>query len=142
MYVVVVDLRWERSRSSRTGVQIESNKDLRASMHAAVRTDKFTFTKTHVRLICQWRSCAGGSVCSSAAAANMGQTHEAIEIGYLRRVVNAGQRIGWIEWIVMSKDSIGRECHNAPRNWIGTPVEARSRVRRLRLDVLPEEPEY
>ena len=54
VYVVVVDLRWERSRSNRTGVQIESNKDLRASMHVAVRTDEFTLTKTHVRLIRQW----------------------------------------------------------------------------------------
>ena len=54
VYVVVVDLRWERSRSNRTGVQIESNKDLRALMHAAVRTDEFTLTKTHVRLIRQW----------------------------------------------------------------------------------------
>ena len=93
MYVVVVDLRWERGRSNRTGVQIESNKDLRALMHAAVCTDEFTFTKTHVRLICQWRSCAGGSVCSSAAAANMGQTHEAIEIGYLQRETNVGHDI-------------------------------------------------
>ena len=54
MYVVIVDLRWKRSRSNRTGVQIESNKDLRALMHAAVRTDEFTLTKTHVRLIRQW----------------------------------------------------------------------------------------
>ena len=89
MYVVVVDLRWERGRSNRTGIQIESNKDLGASTHAAVCTDEFAFTETHVRLICQRHGCPGG-VCPRASATNMGQSHEAIEICNLRGVVDTG----------------------------------------------------
>src|SRR5215831_12472428 len=88
VYVVVVNLRWERGRSNRTGVQIESNKDLRAMVHAAVCTNKFAFAETHVRLICQRHGCPG-AVCPGTSATNMGQSHEAIEICNLRRVVDA-----------------------------------------------------
>src|SRR5215831_16021177 len=71
VYVVIVDLGWERGRSNRTGVQIESNKDLRALMHAAVCTDECAFAKTHVGLIGQRHGCAG-AVFPRASATNMG----------------------------------------------------------------------
>src|SRR5215831_13191046 len=87
VYVVIVDLRWERGRSNRTGVQIESNKDLGAMMHVAVCTNKFAFTETHVRLICQRRG-RPSAVCPRTSATNMGQSYEAIEICNLRRVVD------------------------------------------------------
>src|SRR5215831_18511242 len=89
VYVVVVDLRWECSRSNRTGVEIESNKDLRAMVNTAVCTDEFAFTKTHIRLICQRDGCPG-AVLSRSSATNMSQSHEAIEICNLRRVVDTG----------------------------------------------------
>jgi hypothetical protein len=69
MHVVVVDL---CGQSNRTGVQIKSNKDERATMRLAVGSDECALTETHVRLERHARGSASISVGSRAAATNVG----------------------------------------------------------------------
>lgn len=95
VYVVVMDLvkgGEGACRSNRTGVEIKSNKDLRASMHAAVCTDEFALAKAHIRSKRQSHRFACIGVRSRPLAMNIGQAHEAIEICNLRRIVDIGQR--------------------------------------------------
>ena len=112
VHVIVVDLCRERSRSNRTGVQIESDKDLRASMRTAVCTDESALTETHVGLVRQRHRGAGYGICSRASATNMRQPDEAIEVCNLRGIADIGQWFGRIEWIVMHKDPIGASREN------------------------------
>jgi len=69
VHVVVVDL---CGQSNRTGVQIKSNKDERATMRLAVGSDECALTETHVRLERHARGSACISVGSRAAATNVG----------------------------------------------------------------------
>lgn len=69
VHVVVVDL---CGQSNRTGVQIKSNKDERATMLLAVGSDECALTETHVRLERHARGSASISVGSRAAATNVG----------------------------------------------------------------------
>jgi hypothetical protein len=69
VHVVVVDL---CGQSNRTGVQIKSNKDERATMALAVRSDECALTETHVRLERHARGGTARGVGSGAAATNVG----------------------------------------------------------------------
>lgn len=83
VYVVVVDLFGEDRRSNWTGVQVKSNKRECSLMRVTVRTDELALSEAHVRLERQRSGHARGGVCSSPAAANVGQTDEPIEISDL-----------------------------------------------------------
>ena len=69
VHVVVVDL---CGQSNRTGVEVKSNKDERATMRLAVGSDECALTETHVRLERHARGSASISVGSRAAATNVG----------------------------------------------------------------------
>jgi hypothetical protein len=128
MRVEVVDLVGEYGRSSRTGIQVESNKGERPLVLMAVRTDKAALAEAHVRLVRQWRGLAGISVGSGAAAPNVGETNEPIEVCYLRRIVDAGQRHGGVERIVVNKDREGLERRQTSRDGIEQSTGRRLRV--------------
>ena len=68
VHVVVVDL---CGQSNRTGVQVKSNEDERASVLPAVRTDEFALAETHIGLERQPRGDVLHRVCSHPAAADM-----------------------------------------------------------------------
>lgn len=88
VYVEIVDLFGEVGRSGRTGVQVKSNKSIRALMAATVRTDELALSKAHVRLERQRRHRA--AVSSGPAAANVRETHEPVEVTNLRRIADIG----------------------------------------------------
>jgi hypothetical protein len=71
MDVVIMDLVGECGRSSRIGVDVESNKGERALMLVAVRSHKFPLAEAHVCLVRQGTGHAGGSVRSCAATADV-----------------------------------------------------------------------
>ena len=90
MYVVVVDLLREVGRSNRTSIQIKSNKGQCALMRLAVRTNKLALSKAHIGLECQRRRGARARVGTGAAAANVRQTYDPIEVSDLRGVADIG----------------------------------------------------
>lgn len=71
VHVVIVNLISKLGRSSRTGVQVKSNKGERALMAAAVRTDESALAEAHIGLECQRRRSARRGVCSRPAAADV-----------------------------------------------------------------------
>jgi hypothetical protein len=71
VYIVIVDLFGEISRSGRTGIQVESNEGESALMRTAVRADELALTEAHVGLEPQ-RSCrTRDGVCAGPTAANV-----------------------------------------------------------------------
>jgi hypothetical protein len=115
--VVVVDL---CGQSNRTGIQVKSNEDERAAMGLAVRRDECALTETHVRLEGHACGSAGILVRSRAAAANVGQSDEPVEVCDLRWVADLVEGVLGIQGVVVNKNPQGRERCNAPGNRIGT----------------------
>jgi hypothetical protein len=69
--VVIVNLRREREigRSSRSGVQVQSNKGERASVLSTVRADEFALTETHIGTEAELHRAV--RVCSCSAAVDV-----------------------------------------------------------------------
>lgn len=118
MHVKIVDLFGEYGRSSRTGVDVKSNKGERPLVLMAVRTNKAALAEAHVRLVSQRGGLSGIGVSSGAAATDVRQANKAVEIRYLRGIVDAGQRQGGIERIVVNKDREGLERRQTSRDGI------------------------
>ena len=119
VHVIVVDLLGELGRSNWTGEQVQSNMDERAFMLAAVRSDKFAMVEPHVRLERQ-RHADACRVCSGAAAPDVSSTHEPVEVGNMRLVVEIGKRFGCVQSMVVDENSEGFERRDALGNRIGT----------------------
>ena len=85
MHVVVVDLmnEIETDRSDRIGVQVQSNKGERAFVLATVHSDEVALTEAHVRPERQNRRVARNGICPGAAAVDIRQTYEPVEISNL-----------------------------------------------------------
>jgi hypothetical protein len=66
-----MDLVKKAGRSSRIGVDIESNKGERALMPVSICSHELPFAEAHVRLVGKGSSQAGGSVRSHAATADV-----------------------------------------------------------------------
>src|SRR5260370_20414491 len=81
-----------------------------------VCANELALTKAHVRLEGERHAGARRCVGSCAAAADVRQSRESVEIRDLRRVVNVGQRKGGIERIVMDEDCERSEGRQAPGN--------------------------
>lgn len=124
MNVVIVDLVRKIGRSSRIGVDVESNKGERALMAMAVRADESAFAEAHVCLICHGRADTRERVRSGPASANMRQTHETVEVCNLRRIIDHIQRFGGIQRVVVNEDSERGKWRYASRNRIGLSVFA------------------
>ena len=83
VHVVVVDLLGEINRSDRSGIKVQSNKGERALVLVAVHVDKTALTEAHVRLERQNGRGPRDGVRSRAAAADVRQAYESIEVGDL-----------------------------------------------------------
>ena len=88
--IEVVDLLGEYGRSCRTGIYVKSNEGKSPLVLVAVRADKLALAEAHIRLEGERGSDTRRGVDSGAAAANVRETNEPIEVGYLRRIVDAG----------------------------------------------------
>jgi hypothetical protein len=109
-----VYLRREGCRSNRTGVQVKSNKGERALVAAAVHADELAFAEAHVRLVRQSHGARGGRAC--AAAANMSEANESVEVCDLRRVADIGHRVSGIQRVMVDGYAKGLEWDNASRD--------------------------
>ncbi len=87
-------------------------------MPLAIRGDEFSLAETHVRLERQSRGGARRGVRSHPAAADVRQTHEAVEICDLGRIVDVGQRGGGVQRVMVDEDPEGLESRNPSRNRI------------------------
>jgi hypothetical protein len=123
VHIIVVDLFKEAGRSNRTGIQVQSNKDESAPMPLAIRGDEFSLAETHVRLERQSRGGARRGVRSHPAAADVRQTHEAVEICDLGRIVDVGQRGGGVQRVMVDEDPEGLESRNP--SWNRIRIDAR-----------------
>lgn len=139
VHVVIVNLFGEVSRSDRTGVQVESNKDERAHTLAAVDADVLALNEAHVRLVGQILGKIGSGVRSDPAAEDMGLTHESVEVGDPGKVVDCAQWLQRIQTIVVDEDPEGLKWSTAPGNRVRPvtfnrdghrPVVSQSRLRR------------
>lgn len=119
VHVVVVSLLREIGRSSRTGIDVESNKGERTVVLPAVRADEFAPAEAHVGLEGQAQATR-----SRTAAADVGEPDEPVEVSNLRRVIDAAER--FFERIVMDEGTERRERSDAPRN--GVRVNAASQL--------------
>ena len=122
VHIVVMNLLSENSRSDRTGVQVQSNKRECALMPLTVGTNELALTKAHVSLVRQSHGGAGAGVCPGAAASDVRQPHEAVEISDLGWVIEHGQRKSRVKRIVMDEDSEGSKWRHTPRNRVGPAV--------------------
>lgn len=93
-------------------------------MEAAVNTDELALAEAHIRLVGKWRGDACGSVGSSPAATDVRQTNDPIEVCDLRRIANACDRVGRIQWVVMDGDSERFEWNYTARNWLESGASA------------------
>jgi len=103
-------------QSDRTGVHVKSNEGEGTLVLPAVNADKSALTETHVGLEVQGLSSAGGWVRPGAGATNVRQAHEAVEVRYLRWIIDAGESHCGIEWIVVNEDGEGRKRRHATWN--------------------------
>jgi len=115
-----VDLFSEISRSSRTGIDIESNKGESALVSTAMVIDEFARAESHVCLERHGRTDARGRVRPDAGSANVRKTNEPFEVCYLAGVVDVRNRDGGIQRKVVDHDRERFERSHAPRNRIGT----------------------
>ena len=85
VHVVIVNLMTEieSGRSGRIGIQVQSNKGERALVLSTVHADEPAFTKAHVRSEPQNRRFARNGVRSGAAAVNIRQAYEPVEVSNL-----------------------------------------------------------
>jgi hypothetical protein len=70
----------EIGRSSRTGVEVKSNKGERTPVGTTVDTDELALAEAHVRSVRKRRGDACGSVRSGPATLDVGQTYEPVEV--------------------------------------------------------------
>jgi hypothetical protein len=122
--VVVVNLCRKICRSDRTGVDVQSDKAECALVPMPIRADELALAEAHVRLVRHRRGLARDCVYRGPAAADMRHTHESVEVRDLRRIADAGQRVGGVQWVVMDEDAERSEWRNATRNrvWAATVV--------------------
>jgi hypothetical protein len=92
VHVEVVNLFGNVGRSSRTSVEVKSNKSESAFNTSAIRIDKPTLAKAHVRPEGEGRCDSGLGVRPSATPVNVRQTHEPIEVCNFRRIADFSER--------------------------------------------------
>jgi len=122
VHVVVVDLLRECRRSDRTGVQVRSDKGESTLMMAAIGTDELALTEAHVRSVRQLLRGSGLGVGSRATAEDVRQPDKSLEVGDLRRVVEAGKRQGRIQREVVDEDSKRSKWRDAPGDRVGLAI--------------------
>jgi hypothetical protein len=118
-----MNLLWQVRRSDRTGVNVQSNENESTLMMRVAFAHKLTLHESHISAKSERLSESGPCACPT----DLGIANDAVEIGYLRWIIDLAQRYrraGQRE--VMDKNAEGRRASGN-----------RLRFRRTRLTIRP-----